>query len=182
MPTRKPRTSKPRRRPAKPDVQTLPALSHTDASHALSTQHLFWNNVVREMLTGLSVARDKHPELFDGRFAVLTNHGERISIAAITPLFAMSVPATPGDRENSQVVQCTVFRIATPDGEVFTLPLHEIRGMHSITPELLEQLHAARQAAEAEEEIDPARPFGLAAFAALPKPGPSDPAPTHPTE
>lgn len=135
------------------------------------------------MLTGLAMAQESKPELFDGRYAILTHAGERIPIAAVTPMFAMSVPGTAADRETSQFVQCTVFRIATPDGELFTLPLHEIRALHSITPELLDQLQSARGASADEPDTDePPRPFGLAAFAALPKPGPGEPAPNHPTE
>ena len=115
--------------------------------------------------------------------AVLTRGGERIPIAQVTPMFAMSVPTSDG-KANSQAVQCTIFRINTPDGEVFTLPLHEIRAVHSISPDLLERLQSSDGGDTNETDGSPKLPFGLAAFAALPKPTalPSAPAPQQPTE
>ncbi len=143
---------------------------------------LFWNNVVRDMLNGLAVLTESQPELFDGRFGILTREGERIPIAHVHPLFACSVPGTQADRDASAAVQCTVFRVQTPEGEVFTLPVQEIRAIHTMTPELIEKLQAL---SESEAEGDPGQaeehPFGLAAFTALPK-GPTIAAPEHPTE
>ena len=129
----------------------------------------FWCNVVRDLLNGLSILCQQQPELFDGRTGVVTQHGQRIAIGQLTPLFACSIPGTQAERDASIAVQCTVFRIQTPEGEVFTLPVHEIRAMHTVTPELVEKLQKlAEQEAEDEGE-EPSRPFGLAAFAALPK-------------
>ena len=136
---------------------------------------LFWCNVIRDMLNGLSMLCQKQPELFDGRFGLLMRRGERIPIAQVHPLFACSIPGTQGERDASAAVQCTVFQVQTPEGEVFTVPVHEIRGMHTMTAELIEQLQKmAEREAEGEgegegEEDAEQRPFGLAAFAALPK-------------
>lgn len=146
---------------------------------------IFWQNVVREMLTGLMVAAEKRPELLDGRFAILTHAGERIPIAQVSPVFGFSVRSSKSEQETSTAVQMTVFRIATPDGEVFTLPLPEIRGFHELTPELLARIQQAEDAADKAagggEDDAEARPFGFAAFQALPK-LPQNPAPSHPTE
>ena len=148
------------------------------ADSVLRTRELYWHNVVREMLNSLSILCQTKPELFDGRFAVLTQAGERIAIERIFPLFACSIPNSPWELEASMAVQCTVYRIITPEGEVFTLPLHEIRGMHSLTPALVEQLQKVAEAQAASEEGDDdeseksSRPFGLAAFTSLPRPVP----------
>lgn len=147
---------------------------------------LFWANVVREMLTGLSLLCQTQPELFDGRFSVLTHAGERIPIGQVFPLFACSMPTTDAEKFTSIAVQCTVFRIQTPSGEVFTLPIHEIRALHALTPQLIEQLQAAARSTEDDESDDTAshptaEPFGLAAYVALPKLPPGPP-PAHPME
>ncbi len=145
------------------------------SAETLRTRELYWHNVVREMLNALSVLSQSKPEMFDGRFAVLTHAGERIAIGKVFPLFACSIPGSPWEREASIAVQCTVFRIISPDGEVYTLPIHEIRGMHSLTPELIEQLQKSAEAqqdgsASDDNEGEAPLPFGLAAFAALPRP------------
>jgi hypothetical protein len=158
-----------------------PASLAVDPAQLSALRTLFWHNVVREMLGGLMVVAEKRPELLDGRFAVLTQAGERIPIAQVTPVFGMSVRSDAAQRQASTAVQMTVFRVATPDGEVFTLPVHEIRGFHELTPELLARIQQAEdmeeQAAHGQGET---HPFGFAAFQALPKlPGP---APQQPTE
>lgn len=171
----------------RPQLQVQPETLRMSASQVATLRDLFWHNVVRDMLNGLSMLTEKQPELFDGRFGVLTNHGERVPIGHIQPVFALSVPSK-ADKDCSLAVQCTVFRIQTPGGEVFTLPVHEIRGLHALTPELVDQLQKiAEEEAERESEetgSGPARPFGFAAFAALPKMIPVSPfpAPEHPTE
>jgi hypothetical protein len=168
---------------------------------ALALRELFWHNVIREMLSGLASQQEAHPELFDGRFAVLTRGStggqpERIPIGGVTPMFACSVPGSSAERDASQIVQCSVFQVRTPMGEVFTLPLMEIRAIHALTPELIEKLQQAAEAIASTQsgrggagaggsDDDPgSRPFGLAAFAALPKPSrlPAGPAPESPTE
>jgi hypothetical protein len=130
---------------------------------------LFWCNVVRDMLNGLSVLCQQQPELFDGRFGILMRRGERIPVAHVYPLFACSIDGSQVERDASAAVQCTVFRVQTPEGEVFTIPVHEVRGLHSMTPELIEKLQKLAAEEEGEGEDGESRPFGLAAFAALPK-------------
>src|SRR5687768_6995293 len=105
----------------------------------LAARQLFWHNVMREILTSLSVAclsrRSDAPaageqaglartgdSLFDGRLAVLTQAGERIAIADVFPLFACGINTNDASRSMSVAVECTVFQIRTPDGQVFTLP------------------------------------------------------------
>lgn len=155
--------------------------------HQAQVRELFWHNVVREMLTNLSAlslrrstlpgveqqvidtpegsiqtADASDADLFDGRLAVVTSLGHRVPIADVHPLFACSINTDEASRALSADVQCTVFRIRTPNGETYTLPLHEIRAVHSIEPELLERLE---QSAEGETDRDrPDRPFGFAAF------------------
>jgi hypothetical protein len=128
---------------------------------------LFWCNVVRDMLNGLSVLSQQQPELFDGRFGLLMRRGERIPVARVAPLFACSIPGSREERDASVAVQCTVFQVTTPDGEVFTIPVHEVRALHTMTAELIEKLQ--KLSGDGGEEDGETRPFGLAAFAALPK-------------
>lgn len=145
-----------------PHVQDPCVISHT--------RTLFWHNVVREMLNDLSIMCQTRPDLFDGRFGIVTSQGVRVGIKNIFPLFACSIPGTDWERESSVAVQCTVFRIATPDGEIYTLPVHEIVTVHSMTPELIEQMAKAEREAEGDDaEETEKRPFGLAAFHALPR-------------
>lgn len=155
-----------------------------DPAQLTALRDIFWQNVVREMLSGLMVAAGKRPELLDGRFAVLTRAGERIPIAQVTPVFGYSVRGSRSDQQASLAVQMTVFRIATPEGEVFTLPVPEVRGFHELTPELLSRIQQAEAEADeaaGEKEDADEHPFGFAAFKALPK-LPQTPAPNHPTE
>lgn len=155
-----------------------------DPAQLEAIRQVFWHNVVREMLSGLTAVAEKRPELMDGRFAVLTHGGERIPIARVEPVFAYTVRGTSAERRASAAVQLTVFRVSTPDGEVFTLPVQEVRGFHELTPELLariQQIEDEQSKAAGEEEP---RPFGFAAFQALPKPAPSImmPVPSDPQE
>jgi len=128
-----------------------------------TARELYWQNVVREMLTGLSMLQNERKELFDGRIAVLTHGGERIPIAEVYPMFACGVNGTAADRAASLAVECTVFRIRTPSGEVFTFPLHEIRSMHSLTPELVKQLEQESLERMSGPDSE-TKPFGFAAF------------------
>jgi hypothetical protein len=158
-----------------PNAQATGQTGLQDPRVVAHTRTLFWQNVVREMLNDLSIMCQTRPDLFDGRFGIVTNQGVRVGIKHIFPLFACSIPGTNWEREASVAVQCTVFRIATPDGEIYTLPVHEVAAVHSMTPELIEQMAKAEREAEGEEDGETEkRPFGLAAFTALPKsPAPS---------
>lgn len=158
---------------------------HMSGSAVLQMRELFWSNIVRDMLMGLAAIQEKQPELFDGRSAVLTHQGERIAIARLQPVFAVSIPKEGPERDASLAVQCTVFRIQTPGGEVFTLPIQEIRGLHMLTPELVDKLQKLENDEEGgddgESDGTSPQPFGFAAFSALPKSEPTPP-PEHPTE
>jgi hypothetical protein len=205
----KPRRT-PRKKPAIPARKKLARPGSPSTSlrvdQVLTARELFWQNVMREMLVSLAGAPSSHPQaqanpddktdasgtepdstLFDGRLAIITKSGERIPIAAIFPLFAWGVSA-PAARDLCLAIECTVFQIRTPDGHVFTIPLHEIRSFHALSPELMEKLERAarRRAARRDTKSDDdAPPFGFAAFTSLarglPTP-PPEPPPAHPME
>ncbi len=146
---------------------------------------LFWQNVVREVLMGLSaaaaqsagrlnatpsaVATGSSPvdSMFDGRMAVITSLGQRIPIADVVPVFACSTPRSSNDRLLSADIQCTVFRIRTPGGENYTLPITQIIGVHSMSDALAQQLEAAAQEMEEEDADGNKMPFGFAAYTSL---------------
>ena len=95
--------------------------------------------------------------------------------------------AETGERGLSIALECTVFQISTPDGHVYTLPLHEIRAFHALTPELMRRLERTarrRRGPIRGDEGEDAQPFGFAAFTSLmqPPPRPQEPAPDYPTE
>ncbi len=115
------------------------------------------------MLTGLSMMQGQPAEMFDGRFAILTRGGERIPIADVFPMFACALTGSADERAFSIAVECTVFRVRTPSGEVFTLPLHEVRGLHGLSPELVKQLEQESLGRLGGEE-NTSTPFGLAAY------------------
>ncbi len=150
------------------------------ASEQLAQRELFWHNVVREMLTSLSImtlrrggepydpeAEKAYKETFDGRLAVVTDLGVRVPIAEVHPVFACSVPGSEAERQLSNAVQCSVFQIRTPTGEVHTLPVHEIRSIHALSEQLMQQLEQAAMQAQEQPEGEESRPFGFAAFTSL---------------
>lgn len=170
-----PARTRARTRPGRKTAALAPAgddaaTARTTPARALHLRELFWSNVVREMLTNLSVlklqidpaGKDERAKVFDGRVAVVTRRGVRLGIADVTPLFACGITTSEETREVSTAVECTVFRIVTPEGEVWTLPLSEIRTVHSLSEELI--AHLEREANGANE---PAQPFGFAAFTSL---------------
>lgn len=147
---------------------------------------LFWSNVVRDSLMALasaaasSSARLKPTptaaqhstkpvdELFDGRMGIITTLGQRIPIADIFPVFACSSTGSLADRERSTDVQCTVFRITTPTGETYTLPVSQIIGIHSLSEDLIKQLEAASEDLQEDgPESQHRLPFGFAAYTSL---------------
>lgn len=158
------------------------AMGSQDPTTVLGRRDLFWHNVMREILTSLSVLRVKRSDApydpqaeermrqtFDGRLAIITTLGARIPIAEVHPVFACSINGNTAVRQLSADVQCTVFQIRTPSGEVHTLPLHEMRSFHALTPELMAKLEA--QAAIANnargEANKPDEPFGFGAFTSI---------------
>lgn len=141
--------------------------SHADhvGSGALTLRSLFWQNFVRELLTSLSATltahSDKEKVQLDGRIALLTHAGERIPVAEVHPLFACSIQGSDADRDLSAAVQCSIFRIVTPLGEAFTLPVSEIRAVHAVSEELQNQIESEMSGGDGKNE-----PFGFAAYAA----------------
>lgn len=155
-------------------------------------RELFWNNVMREILTALSVlsvadgnagkpsepaadAGEQEPEdqepvsdPLDGRLAIVTRGGERIPIAAVYPLFACGIPGPESERALSIALECTVFQVRTPSGEVYTLPLHEIRGFHALSQALMDELAASMPG---QSDGTAGEPFGFAAFTSLARSG-----------
>lgn len=188
---------------------SLGAIEHGSMEDVAAARTLFWQNVMRQILTSLSVqsmnrqavlaaqaregdnavaqpspaapdgnagepnaAKGAEDNLFDGRLAILTHAGERIPIADVVPLFACGINETETSRALSTAVECTVFQIRTPAGEVFTLPLEEMRAFHALTPELMQELERRSRAGEEEgsDEASLQEPFGFAAFTSLAKP------------
>jgi hypothetical protein len=205
-----------------------PAARPLDARQTTLMRELFWQNVIREILTSLSgVAalrgpsepqsrelvqqassdqpddaqapagletipeaphprpqEEYQPELFDGRLAVILKNGERVPIADVFPLFACSLN-TPVNRPLAVAVECSVFQIRTPQGQVFTVPLHEIRGFHALTPELIDRIASAARKQQRRPEMPEDMPFGFAAFTSLARgtqPFIVPQAPDYPTE
>lgn len=146
---------------------------------------VFWQNVVREVLLALAAAAatdsgrisptaagaasspSPTADLFDGRMAVITTLGQRIPIGDVVPVFAVSAPGTLEDRVRSNDVQCTVFRIRTPSGESYTLPITQIVGVHALSDQLADQLEQAAQSMEDTDEDGNRLPFGFAAYTSL---------------
>lgn len=142
------------------------------------TRSLFWQNVVREVLMTFPMLASRRPEVSDGRIAVLTRHGERIPLCEVEPLFPCSI-ASPEAQALCVAVQATVFNVRTPSGEMFTIPLEEIRGLHTLTDELMKALeNEARSHASGEGEGE-SEPFGFAAFSSLRRQQQSSPAAMH---
>ncbi len=191
MDAQTPASSEPSAQPAQAGpphaLQNAGAHHQAGGAHSFARRDLFWQNVVREMLGGLAAAAATSGgrlsvgpkgaatggspvhDLFDGRMAVVTRLGQRIPIADVTPLFACSIPSggpsSATDRAIAADVQCTVFQITTPGGEVYTLPVHEIAMIHSLSHQLVERLQQATSAQTANP--GDGRPFGFAAFTSL---------------
>lgn len=181
------------------DADVLAAGEHTlTPAQAEAARRLFWQNFMRQVLTALSIESMRRSErhgsiyypaeeelppkptdvpaipaegnLFDGRLAVLTHAGERIAIGEVFPALACGL-TDPKSRAMSMAVECTIFQIRTPTGEVFTLPLEQIRGFHALSPQLMAQLEATARAQEqqqrGDDQGDEQLPFGFAAFTSL---------------
>lgn len=139
----------------------------TDPRQTKLYREMLWHNVVREMLTALSLetaqadAQGK-TRLLDGRIAIINFRGERIQIAAIRPLISFGVGNTAQERALSMMLQGSVFQIVTPEGDVYTLPLHEIRGLHALSEGIMNALEQSGS-----EPDKPSEPFGFAAFTSI---------------
>lgn len=169
-----------------------PAAAQAAWQETVAARTLFWHNVMREILTSLSVESMRRPRLdardlaehagepepaqasddpagalFDGRLAILTHAGERIPIAEVHPILSCGINTSDAHRKLSMAVECTVFQIRTPMGEIFTLPLHEIRGFHAVSPELMARFEQSAMDRGNSADGETAEPFGFAAFTSL---------------
>ena len=133
------------------------------ARSAGDLRELFWQNAVREILTGLATQIIEDGRPLDGRIGIITKDGHRLGVASVMPAFACSVPGNPVVQALSMAVESSVFRILTPQGEVYLLPLSEIRGLHTLRGGLLRELE---QDALRQHGSPLTRPFGFAAFTA----------------
>ncbi|MFN9974998.1 MAG: hypothetical protein ACK58T_34410 [Phycisphaerae bacterium] len=157
----------------------------TDPRQTKLYREMLWHNVIREMLTALSLETAQADaqgkiRVLDGRIAIVNFRGERIPIAAIRPLISFGVGNTAEERRLSMMLQGTVFQIVTPAGDVYTLPLHEIRGLHALSEGIMNALEQATG-----EPDKPSQPFGFAAFTSLARgvnDTPISPAPNDPGE
>ncbi|MFI4882983.1 MAG: hypothetical protein ACIAQU_10405 [Phycisphaerales bacterium JB064] len=108
-------------------------------------------------------------ELFDGRMAILTHGGERIPIGEVYPMLACGISGDGADKAVSQAVECSIFQVLTPAGELYTIPVHEIRAFHALTPQLMRQIEQAgrdnrsRRRGSEDREM----PFGFEAYTSL---------------
>ncbi|MBX3383679.1 MAG: hypothetical protein KF864_09245 [Phycisphaeraceae bacterium] len=143
-------------------------ISRRDIKVLGATRELFWQNMMQEMLLGLAALSQEQQdaEIFDGRLAIITRLGHRIPIGSVSPIFACGVTETQDSRDLSVGVECTIYQIITPSGEVYTLPLHEISMFHTLTEALVEQVKSAAVKAQAERAGEE-QPFGFAAFTSL---------------
>ncbi|HEX8876342.1 MAG TPA: hypothetical protein VF777_06305 [Phycisphaerales bacterium] len=157
----------------------------TDPRQTKLYREMLWHNVLREMLCALSMetaqadAQGK-TRMLDGRIAVINFRGERIQIAAVRPLISFGVGNTAQERALSMMLQGSVFQIVTPEGDVYTLPLHEIRGLHALSEGIMNALE--QRTAEPDQ---PTQPFGFAAFTSIARgvnDKPIPPAPNDPGE
>jgi len=161
----------------------VPDPNMPDPTRVAARRDLFWQNVMREILSTLAVAAGSGgrlsptptgaahsagpvDEMFDGRLALITTTGQRIPIADIFPVFACSVAGSAAKRNLSSDVQCTIFQVRTPTGEIFTLPVSEIRSFHSLSEDLVQSLEARAEAAAGGKDAS-RTPFGFAAFTSL---------------
>lgn len=167
--------------------KNAPASKATGRSFAevVHSRQVFWENVLRDMLTGMSMelgraraeldrtAGEGAPTgvpMYNGSLAIVTVHGSRIPVADVQPMLACSLGTTPHERALSADVQCTIFQVRTPAGEIFTLPLHQIASIQVLSPELFEQL----QGSQTGEGPGENRPFGYRAFTSLARDGQVD--------
>ena len=143
---------------AAPEIPTMHRLGEL--------RDVYWQNVTREMLAAFAILAHTNPEIMDGRVSLITALGERIPVSGVEPLFPCSIVDDPKSRALCMAVQCTVFNIRTPVGEIVTLPLNQIVSVRVLSDELLKQLEAAASRVSAGGEGEP---FGFAAYTSLSK-------------
>ncbi|GEM_PF-1106134 len=171
--------------PAGPNPAPNNAAVPHSASMVQARRDVFWQNVTREVLMAMAAAAAANSgrisatpkgaasspspvaDMFDGRMGIITTLGQRIPIADVIPVFAVSKPGCAEDRLRSNDVQCSVFRISTPTGESYTLPIHHIAGIHSMSDALANQLEAAARSMEEKDDDGNRLPFGFGAYTSL---------------
>ena len=128
---------------------------------------------------GGPLARDDGDELFDGRIVLLTRFGVRIPVGDVAPLFPCGVTGSARDRTLSELVQCTVFQVRSPEGEVFMLPISEIRTIVTLSEATMRRLEDSAVETQDDRPQDGAvrAPFGFAAFTSLARGQPPEPEP-----
>lgn len=163
-------------------------------------RELFWQNVVRDVLMGLAAAAaadagrltakagaaaagvSPDSEMFDGRMGIITVQGQRIPIADVVPVFACTGQQSTDEHGLSDDIQCSIFRIRTPSGESYTLPVTQIVGVHSMSDELADQLEQAARDMEETDKDGNQMPFGFAAYTSLARAESKDDAPESPQD
>lgn len=127
------------------------------------------SNVTPEPASNEESKADPGGSLFDGRMAILTHGGERIPIGEVYPMLACGVNGDPADRVVSQAVECSIFQVLTPAGELYTVPVQEIRAFHALTPELMRKLEQAGRDNRSRRRSGSDRnmPFGFEAYTSL---------------
>lgn len=175
--------------PSPPPHWSHPADAHyssvPQSVRVQARRDLFWSNVVRDSLMAMASAAASSSarlsptpsaaqhsmkpidNLFDGRMGVITSLGQRIPIADLFPVFACSSTGSQADRDRSTDVQCTIFRITTPTGETYTLPISQIIGIHSVSEELIKQLESSTEEQPDENHEQERLPFGFGAYTSL---------------
>jgi hypothetical protein len=164
---------------SEPAAQALAQAIERIQASAGNLRELFWQNAVRELLTGLSAQIMAAGAPMDGRVGIMLHDGTRVAIGEVAPAFACGIPGDPITQALSVAVECSVFRVTTPQGEVLILPLSSIRGIHTLSGELLKELE---QQAMREGGSPMGQPFGFAAFTSAARAAASEPeAPASPT-
>jgi hypothetical protein len=157
-----------------------PASTPLSPSQIRALREVFWQNVLREILVSLATisqrrsnARtddDHAADALDGRLGLILGSGKRLSITDVFPVFAAGVGKSSRDRALSAAVECTVFQVRSVEGEVFTIPLSQIRGFHTLDEALMARI---QEAARSQGEDGQGEPFGFAAYTSLAKRGDS---------
>jgi hypothetical protein len=141
-------------------------------------RELFWQNVIREILASLVVLSLKltakggtatnvdGDDALDGRLGLITTQGQRIPIARIFPVFSASVGRSPSQITLSTILESSVFQVHTPGGEVYTLPIQDVRGFHALTEALMDQVEKNSRTPPTDGQ-ERNEPFGFAAFTSL---------------
>ena len=160
-----------------PHASTMPKGARATPDRVQAVRELFWQNVIREILAslvmlslkvsstgGATTGADGAERALDGRLGLITANGQRIPIARILPVFSATMGRSPSQITLSAILESTVFQVHTPGGEVYTLPIQEVRGFHALTEQLMTELE---KNARAGGGADGEEPFGFAAFTSL---------------